>query len=124
MKLSSILCAAFVSLATLTPTTASAGHDSSERTRVTYDHCGRPIYWTYTCVAHDHCGRPVYRWVQSSRGGYGGHDSYSGHGGGYERGGYGGGYERGGYGGGRDSCDGRGYRSSRSRGGVSFHYSR
>ena len=102
MKLSSILCAAFVSLATLTPTTASAGHDSSERTRVTYDHCGRPIYWTYTCVAHDHCGRPVYRWVQSSRGGY----------------------ERGGYGGGRDSCDGRGYRSSRSRGGVSFHYSR
>lgn len=116
MKLFSLLCAAFVSLAALAPTTASAGHDRGERTRVSYDHCGRPIYWTYSCVGRDHCGRPVYRWVQTSRGGYRGHGSYSGHGGGYGHGGYSGG---------RDRCDydrGRGY--SRGRSGISFHFSR
>ena len=121
MKLFSLLCAAFVSLAALTPTTASAGHDRGERTRVSYDHCGRPIYWTYSCVGRDHCGRPVYRWVQTSRGGYG-DGGYSGHGGGY---GDGGGYGHGGYRGERDRCDydrGRGY--SRGRSGISFHFSR
>ena len=122
MKLFSLLCAAFVSLATLAPTTASAGHDSGERTRVTYDHCGRPIYWTYTCVGHDHCGRSIYRWVQTSRGGYSGRDSYRG------RDSYSGrdsGYERGGYSGGRDRCDyDRGHGYSRGRSGVSFHFSR
>ena len=122
MKLFSLLCAAFVSLATLAPTTAGAGHDRGERTRVSYDDCGRPIYWTYTCVGHDNCGRPVYRWVQASRGGYSGRDSYTG---GYEHGGYSGGYDRGGYRGGRDSCDyDRGHGYSRSRSGVSFHFSR
>ena len=101
MKLFSILCAAFVSLAAFAPTTASAGH--GERTRVTYSDCGRPMYWIYTCVGEDSCGRTIYRWVQTS----------------------GGGYDRGGYSGGRDSCDSdRRYRYSRSRGGVSFHYSR
>ena len=91
MKLFSLLCAAFVSLAALTPTTASAGHDRGERTRVSYDHCGRPIYWTYSCVGRDHCGRPVYRWVQTSRGGYG-------------DGGYGGGGYDGWYGAPRAQC--------------------
>ena len=111
MKLFSILCAAFVSLAALAPTTASAGH--GERTRVTYSDCGRPMFWIYNCVGEDSCGRTIYRWVQTS-------------GGGYDRGGYDrGGYDRGGYSGGRDSCDSdRRYRYSRSRGGVSFHYSR
>ena len=79
MKLFSLLCAAFVTLATLAPTTASAGHDScGTRTRVTYDHCGRPIYWSYVYVGRDHCGRPVYQWVQASRGGsYSGGHGYS-----------------------------------------------
>lgn len=110
MKLFSLLCAAFVSLAALAPTTASAGHDRGERTRVSYDHCGRPIYWTYSCVGRDHCGRPVYRWVQTSRGGYRdrGYDSPHGYTGGYSRGGYG-----------RDRCD-----YDRGRSGISFHWSR
>jgi len=121
MKLFSLLCAAFVTIATLTPTTASAGHDGGGRTRVSYDSCGRPIYWTYTCVGRDHCGRTIYQWVQTSRGGYGGGGGYSGGGGyrgdsGYDRGGYDrGGYDRGGY----DSCD-----RGRSRSGVSFYWSR
>ena len=111
MKLSSLLCAAFVALATLAPTTASAGHDScGTRTRVTYDHCGRPIYWTYTYVGRDHCGRPVYQWVQTSRGSsYRGSSGYRGDSG----------YSRGGYDGGRDSCDRGG-----SRSGVSFYWGR
>ena len=117
MKLFSLLCAAFVTVATLTPTTAKAGHDGGERTRVSYDSCGRPIYWTYTCVGHDHCGRPVYQWVQTSRGGYSGYRGDSGYGrGGYDRGDRGG-YDRSGYGRGRgDSCD-------RGRG-ISFYWSR
>ena len=121
MKLSSLLCAAVVSLAALAPVTASAGHEYGERTRVTYDRCGNPVFWTYTCVGHDRCGRPIFRWVQQSRG-YGG-----GHGGGYDRGdrgGYGGGYDRGGYRGDRgdrgDRCDSGGYSGS----GVSFYWSR
>ncbi len=114
MKLFSLICAAFVSLAALAPTTASASpHNGSERTRVTYDRCGQPIFWTYTCVGRDHCGRPVFQWVQQSRGGYSGSSR-----GGYNRGSYG----RGDYGRGRgDSC---GYGSSRGRSGVSFHLSR
>ena len=116
MKLFSLLCAAFVTVATLTPTTARAGHDSGERTRVTYDNCGRPIYWIYTCVGEDSCGRTIYRWVQASRGGYSGRGSYSG---------YEGGYGRGSYSGGRDRCDyDRGYGYSRGRSGISFHFSR
>lgn len=110
MKLFSLLCAAFVSLAALAPTTASAGHDScGTRTRVTYDRCGQPVYWTYSFVGRDHCGRPVYRWVQQYRGGYAGHG----------RGSYGRGRD---YGHGHSSGHGHGY--SRSRSGISFHFSR
>jgi hypothetical protein len=122
MKLFSLLCAAFVSLAALAPTTANAGHDScGTRTRVTYDRCGQPVYWTYTFVGRDHCGRPVHQWVQQYRGGYAGHgrDSY-----GHGRDSYG----RDSYGHGRDSGHGRNYGHghgySRPRSGISFHFSR
>jgi hypothetical protein len=112
MKLATLLCAGFVALAALAPTTASAGHDScSPRTRVTYDHCGRPIYWSYVQVGRDRCGRPVYQWVQTSRGGYGGgYNGYSGHHGSS-------GYGRGGYDPRRDRCD-------YGRSGTSFYWGR
>ena len=128
MKLFSLLGAAFFSLATLAPTTASAGHEcGGERTRVTYDRCGNPVFWSYTFVGRDHCGRPVFQWIQQSRGGYSGYDR-----GGYDRGGYSG-YDRGGYGrggysgydrGGRDFGRGRGNSCDRGRGrsGVSFYF--
>ena len=127
MKLFSLLCAAFVSLAALAPTTANAGHDScGTRTRVTYDRCGQPVYWTYTFVGRDHCGRPVHQWVQQYRGGYAGHgrDSY-----GHGRDSYGrDSYGRDSYGHGRDSGHGRNYGHghgySRPRSGISFHFSR
>lgn len=122
MKLFSLFCAAFVSLAALAPTTANAGHDScGTRTRVTYDRCGQPVYWTYTFVGRDHCGRPVHQWVQQYRGGYAGHarDSY-----GQGRDSYG----RDSYGHERDSGHGRnyghGHEYSRPRSGISFHFSR
>jgi len=124
MKLFSLLFAALVGTAVLTPATASA-QSCGQRTRVTYDRCGNPIFWVYTFAGRDCHGRPVFRWVVQSRGeGYGGHNhgghggGYTGgHGGGYGQGGYGGGYGQGGYGGGR--CD-----SGHNRNGISFYWSR
>lgn len=98
MKLFSLLFAAIVGTAVLSPATADARPYCGERTRVTYDRCGTPVYWSYVMVGRDCHGCPVYRWVVQSRG----HR----HHGGYARGGYG--------------YRGHGY----SSGSVSFHWSR
>lgn len=105
MKLFSLLFAALVGTAVLTPVTASADpYCGSTRTRVTYDRCGNATFWVYTFAGRDCHGRPIFRWVVQSRGGRGGYDR-----GGYGRGGYDRGYDRG-YGRGGSSCDhDRGY---------------
>jgi hypothetical protein len=113
MKLFSLLFAALVGTAVLTPVTASANPYGGERTRVSYDRCGNPVFWVYTFVGRDCHGCPIYRWVVQScgpgRGEYNRPDY--GHGNDYGRGGYGhGGYGQGG------SCD---------RGGrISFYWGR
>jgi hypothetical protein len=99
MKLFSLLFAAIVGTAVLAPATADARPYCGERTRVTYERCGTPVYWVYTFAGRDCHGRPIYRWVVQSRG-------HRGHGG----------YDRGGYG-------HRDY-GHRSHGGISFHWSR
>jgi hypothetical protein len=109
MKLFSLLFAAIVGTAVLAPATADARPYHGERTRVTYERCGTPVYWAYAYAGRDYYGRPIYRWVVKYRG----HRSH----GGYHRGGYGHrdyghrGYSHRGYG-------------HRSRGGISFHWSR
>lgn len=114
MKLSSLLCAGFVALAALAPTTASAWDSCGPRTRVTYDHCGRPIYWSYVQVGCDCYGRPVFQWVQTSRSGSSGYHGNNGY-----RPDYGHGHDRGGFDPRRDRFD-----SGRSRNGISFHWGR
>lgn len=101
MKLFSLLFAAIVSASVLTPATADARPHcgTGERTRVTYERCGTPVYWVYTYVGRDCHGRPIYRWVVQSRGYRGGYDRGHGHGG----------YDHG---------------YSRGRTGISFHWSR
>lgn len=101
MKLFSLLFAALVGTAVLTPVTASADPYCGPRTRVTYDRCGNATFWVYTFAGRDCHGHPIFRWVAQHRGDYG-------RGGGYDRGGYGGGGR-----GGRDCDYDRGY----SRGG-------
>ena len=95
MKLFSLLFAALVGTAVLTPVTASADPYCGPRTRVTYDRCGNATFWVYTFAGRDCHGHPIFRWVAQHRGGHGD-------------------YGRGGHGrGGRDCDYDRGY----SRGG-------
>ncbi len=115
MKLFSLLCAAVVGTAILAPSSADARPHGGygERTRVTYDRCGNPVHWVYTCVGHDRHGCPVYRWVPQSRGPSRGD---------YRRDyGYDYGYDRGPS---RGHYDGHGSRYQPARSGVSFHWSR
>jgi hypothetical protein len=78
MKLFSLLFAALVGTAVLTPATASAQSCRSGSTRVTYDRCGNATFWVYTFVGRDCHGCPIFRWVVQSR-------CSSGHGRGYDR---------------------------------------
>jgi hypothetical protein len=116
MKLFSLLFAALVGTAVLAPVTASADSRCGERTRVTYDRCGNPIFWVYTFAGRDCHGCPIFRWVIQSRG----HGDY-GHGG-YDRGGCGG-YDRGGYDRDRGGYD-RGGCDHGGHSGISFYWGR
>lgn len=102
MKLRTLFLTALVALGSLAPVT-NAKADHCERTRVTYDSCGRAIYWAYRVVGYDCHGCPIYSWVRTgcsapreerheeSRGGYGGdYRGRSDYGRGYEGVGYGG----------------------------------
>lgn len=106
MKLRTLLFTAILGLGALAPvTSANAGHTSCERTRVTYDDCGRPIYWVYRVVDYCHDGSPRYAWVRTSPR----HDrGYSGRGHGHDHG-----YSR--------HSD---YSYRGSRGGISFRFER
>lgn len=121
MKLFSLLCAAFVGMAVLAPSTASARpYGGGERTRVTHDRCGNRVFWVYAYAGRDRHGCAVYRWVQQGRSsGHGGYDR--GHGG-YDRGHGGRDRGHGGYDRGHDGCDRRDY--GRTRSGISFQWSR
>ena len=92
MKLRTLLFTAILGLGALAPvTSANAGHTSCERTRVTYDDCGRPVYWVYRVVGYCHDGCPRYAWVRTAppcdresygggySGGYGHSHGYSRH---------------------------------------------
>ena len=66
MKLRTLFFTALLGFGALAPlSTAEAGH-RCERTRVTYDHCGRPIHWVYRVVGRDCHGCPIYKWVRTS----------------------------------------------------------
>lgn len=86
MKLRTLLFTVLLGLGVLAPVTSAKAEHYSNRTRVTYDHCGRPVYWEYRYVGRDCHGYPKYRWVQVSRcapsyggGGYHHHGSYRSH---------------------------------------------
>ncbi len=66
MKLRSLLLTALLGLGALAPLNTAKADHSCERTRVTYDSHGCPIYWVYTVVDRDCHGCPVYGWVRSS----------------------------------------------------------
>ena len=66
MKLRSLLLTALLGLGTLAPVSSAKADHCHERTRVTYDCHGCPIYWVYRVVGHEYDGCPRYAWVRSS----------------------------------------------------------